>query len=197
MKSPALLKKSAVVAIIWVVISLCAAIAIAYLGRMVLAPELLPDGMQKMVFITFARGLLPSVYCRNFACRNHRGVNVHGGLAAFSVASSSFTSDIYKPVIKKNASDNELLWVGRIVVLAVSVVAYFIASSKGSGARQAITDMVENAWGLFGAAFGPVVILFTFLGNALHIKVRLPGSWAVRLQIFSVAVETFRLHKYL
>ena len=76
------------------------------------------------------------------------------------VASSSFTSDIYKP-IRKNASDKEILWVGRIVVLLVSVVAYFIASSKGSGA-QAIMNMVENAWGIFGAAFGPVVLLSLF-----------------------------------
>lgn len=77
------------------------------------------------------------------------------------VASSSFTSDIYKPLFRKNANDKEILWVGRIVVLVVAVIAYFIASSKGSGA-QAIMDMVENAWGGFGSAFGPVVILSLF-----------------------------------
>ena len=53
------------------------------------------------------------------------------------------------------------MWVGRIAVVVISVVAYFIASSKGSGA-QAIMDMVENAWGIFGAAFGPVIILSLF-----------------------------------
>lgn len=58
-EKPSMVKKSAIVAIIWVVVSLCAAIAVAYLGRMLLAPELLPDGMQKMVFITFARKLFP------------------------------------------------------------------------------------------------------------------------------------------
>ena len=61
----------------------------------------------------------------------------------------------------ENASEKELLWVGRAVVLAVAVIAYFIASSKAEGA-QAIMDMVENAWGGFGAAFGPVVILSLF-----------------------------------
>ena len=58
-----------------------------------------------------------------------------------------------------------MLWVGRIVVLIVSVVAFFIASSglnsTGSWASN-IMAMVENAWGLFGAAFGPVVILSLF-----------------------------------
>lgn len=159
-EKPSMVKKSAVVAIIWVVISLCAAIAIAYLGRMVLAPELLPDGMQKMVFITFARRLFPP-FIAGILLAAIIAASMSTADSQLLVASSSFTSDIYKPVIKKNAGDNELLWVGRIVVLAVSVVAYFIASSKGSGA-QAIMDMVENAWGLFGAAFGPVVILSLF-----------------------------------
>ena len=77
------------------------------------------------------------------------------------VASSSFTSDIYKPVFRKKASDQETLWVGRGVVFVIAVIAYFIASSKGSGA-QAIMNMVENAWAGFGSAFGSVVILSVF-----------------------------------
>ena len=43
------------------------------------------------------------------------------------VASSSFTSDIYKPIIKKDkASDKELLWMGRLVVVIISVIAFFM-----------------------------------------------------------------------
>ena len=76
------------------------------------------------------------------------------------VASSSFTSDIYKPLIRKQASDKELLWVGRLVVVIVSIVAYFIANG-GEGAAQ-IMNLVSNAWALFGAAFGPVIILSLF-----------------------------------
>ena len=45
--------------------------------------------------------------------------------------------------------------------MIVAIVAYFIASSKGSGA-QAIMNMVENAWAGFGSAFGPVIILSLF-----------------------------------
>ena len=82
------------------------------------------------------------------------------------VASSSFTSDIYKPIIRKDkASDREMMWVGRIVVLIVSLIGFAIAASglnnSGSWASD-IMNMVENAWGLFGAAFGPVVILSLF-----------------------------------
>jgi len=77
------------------------------------------------------------------------------------VAASSFSSDLYKPLVRKNASNKEMLWVSRIIVLVIAVVAYFIASSKGKAA-QAIMDLVSNAWGIFGAAFGPVVLFSLF-----------------------------------
>ena len=82
------------------------------------------------------------------------------------VASSSFTSDIYKPLIRKEKANNkEILWVGRIVVVIVSVVAFVIAAAginDASSWTNSIMSMVENAWGLFGASFGPVVILSLF-----------------------------------
>ena len=77
------------------------------------------------------------------------------------VASSSFTSDIYKPLIRKNASEKEVLWVGRAVVIVISIIAFFIASSEGEGA-QAIMNLVENAWAGFGSSFGSVIILSLF-----------------------------------
>ena len=58
-----------------------------------------------------------------------------------------------------------MLWVGRFVVMIVAFVAFFIAASglgKPGSWASSIMDMVENAWGLFGAAFGPVVILSLF-----------------------------------
>jgi sodium/proline symporter len=77
------------------------------------------------------------------------------------VASSSFTADIYKPLIRKKASDKETLWIGRGVVILIAIVAFFIASNKGNGA-QAIMALVENAWAGFGSAFGAVVVLSLF-----------------------------------
>ena len=75
-------------------------------------------------------------------------------------SSSAFASDIYKPIIRKNkAGDKEMLWAGRVVVLIISVVAVVIAANPNSGS---IMDLVENAWGLFGAAFGPAILLSLF-----------------------------------
>ena len=159
-KKPSMIKKSATVAIIWVVISLACTIVIAYYGRMIVGEELLVDGQQKMVFVRLARKLF-TPFVSGILLAAIMAASMSTADSQLLVASSSFTSDIYKPIIRKNASEKEILWVGRFVVLAVSVVAYFIASSKGEGA-QAIMNMVENAWAGFGASFGPVVILSLF-----------------------------------
>ena len=159
-EKPSMVKKSATVAIIWVVISLFAAMAIAYLGRMVVGAELLEEGLQKLVFVRLARNLFPG-FIAGILLAAIIAASMSTADSQLLVASSSFTSDIYKPIFRKDASDKEALWVGRIVILVVAVIAYFIAGSHGKGA-QAIMNLVENAWGLFGAAFGPVVLLSLF-----------------------------------
>ncbi len=159
-KKPSMVKKSAVVACVWVVISLLATILIAYFGRMIVGAELLLNGQQEMVFIVLARKLFPG-FIAGILLAAIIAASMSTADSQLLVASSSFTSDIYKPIFRKNASDKDTLWVGRLVVIIVSIIAFFVANNGGSGA-QAIMDMVENAWGLFGAAFGPVVILSLF-----------------------------------
>ena len=159
-KKPSMAKKSAIVAITWVVLSLGAVIVIAYFGRMLVGNALLSEGKQSMVFIELARMLFPQ-FVAGILLSAIIAASMSTADSQLLVASSSFTSDIYKPLIRKQASDKEVLWVGRGVVLIVAVVAYFIASSKGNGA-QAIMSLVENAWAGFGSAFGPVIILSLF-----------------------------------
>jgi len=170
-KKPSMVKTSSSVAITWVVLTLAAAIATAILGRtflmgdgVALADMLLPNN-QKMVFIEVAKDIFPPVIA---------GLMLAAIIAAamstadsqLLVASSSFASDIYKPLLRKNkASEKEMLWVGRIAVLVVALVGFAIAASglnNPASWSSDIMNMVENAWGLFGAAFGPVVILSLF-----------------------------------
>ena len=165
-EKPSMVKKSATVAIVWVVLSLGASCLMAYYARMIsfdgqsLAQTLLSDGLQKTVFIAMARNLFPAAIA-GFLLAAIMAASVSTADSQLLVASSSFTSDLYQPLIRKNASEKEVLWVGRIAVVVIAVIAYFIASSKGQGA-QAIMNLVENAWGIFGAAFGPVVLLSLF-----------------------------------
>ncbi|MDD6563524.1 MAG: sodium/proline symporter PutP [Clostridiales bacterium] len=165
-EKPSMVKKSATVAIIWVVITLVATMVLAYVGRMYImdgepfAKILLGADGQELIFVKLTRYIFPS-FIAGILLAAIIAASMSTADSQLLVASSSFTSDIYKPIIRKNASEKELLWVGRIIVVVVAVVAYFIASSKGEGA-QAIMDMVSNAWALFGAAFGPVILLSLF-----------------------------------
>lgn len=171
-KKPSMIKKSASVAIIWVVLTLGAAIAIAILGRTFifsdgssLAEILLPSGDQQNIFIVVVQKIFPP-FVVGLLLAAIIAAAMSTADSQLLVASSSFTSDIYKPLLRKDkSSDLEVLWVGRIVVVIVAVVAFVIAASgvsnKDSWANS-IMSMVENAWGLFGASFGPVVILSLF-----------------------------------
>jgi sodium/proline symporter len=127
---------------------------------MLVGEALLLNDEQNLVFIELSRMLFPS-FIAGILLSAIVAASMSTADSQLLVASSSFTSDIYKPLIRKKASDKEVLWVGRGVVLIVAVVAYFIASSKGTGA-QAIMDLVGNAWAGFGSAFGPVIILSLF-----------------------------------
>ena len=71
------------------------------------------------------------------------------------VCSSAITEDFYKGFLRKNAPQSELVWVGRLMVLAIAVISILIASDPNSK----VLVLVSYAWAGFGAAFGPVVIL--------------------------------------
>lgn len=71
------------------------------------------------------------------------------------VCSSALTEDFYKVFLRKDASQSELVWVGRAMVLLIAVVAIMLAANP----ENRVLGLVSYAWAGFGAAFGPVVIL--------------------------------------
>lgn len=155
-------RKSSVIGITWTVVILCFSVAAGAVGRMLLGE--IADS--STVFITMVRRIFPAAIS---------GILLSAILAAamstadsqLLASASAFASDVYKPVFRKKASDKEMLWAGRIVVIIIAVIALLIASNPASGT---IMGLVENAWGVFGAAFGPAILLslfwkrFTFSG---------------------------------
>ena len=149
------LKKSAKIGITWNVLIVIFSVAAGCIGHLLLGE--ISDS--STVFIQMVRMLFPALIS---------GVLLSAILAAsmstadsqLLASASAFASDVYKPVLRKGkASDKEMLWAGRFVVLAISVIAVLIASDPNSGT---IMGLVENAWGLFGAAFGPAIMLSLF-----------------------------------
>ncbi|SEQ98053.1 MULTISPECIES: sodium/proline symporter PutP [Pseudomonas] len=78
------------------------------------------------------------------------------------VCSSALTEDFYKAFLRKHASQKELVWVGRLMVLLIAVIAIAIASNP----ENRVLGLVSYAWAGFGAAFGPVV-LFSLLWKGM------------------------------
>nr|WP_277753229.1 sodium/proline symporter PutP [Metabacillus mangrovi] len=71
------------------------------------------------------------------------------------VTSSALTEDFYKTFFKRNASDKELVLVGRLAVLLVAIISILLSLNPNG----TILDLVGNAWAGFGSAFGPAVLL--------------------------------------
>ncbi|MBR2924695.1 MAG: sodium/proline symporter [Clostridia bacterium] len=149
------LKKSAKIGISWTVLILIFSVASGVIGHLLMGE--LADS--STVFIQMVRKIFPGLIS---------GLLLSAILAAamstadsqLLASASAFASDVYKPIIRKNkASEQEMLWAGRYVVLAIALIAVFIAADPNSGT---IMGLVENAWGVFGAAFGPVLLLALF-----------------------------------
>jgi len=77
------------------------------------------------------------------------------------VCSSALTEDLYHGFVRKQAGARELVWVGRTMVLAVALLAIFIARDPESR----VLGLVSYAWAGFGSAFGPVVLFSLFWGR--------------------------------
>jgi sodium/proline symporter len=71
------------------------------------------------------------------------------------VSSSAFTGDIYRVLLRKQASERELVVVGRLAVLGIAFAAFLLAMDP----QNRVLDLVAYAWAGFGAAFGPAVLL--------------------------------------
>ncbi|NKF51136.1 sodium/proline symporter PutP [Shewanella sp. WXL01] len=129
-----------------------------------------------------ATGLAGTLYFADSALENPETVFIHLAHAAFNpwiggiliaailsaimstidsqllVCSSVITEDVYRKWIRPQASNKELMLVGRFGVIAIAVIAVIIALDP----QSSVLSLVSYAWAGFGAAFGPVVILALF-----------------------------------
>ncbi|MHC4336694.1 MAG: sodium/proline symporter PutP, partial [Planctomycetota bacterium] len=154
-KSVGKLAESMTIAIIWVFLSLTGAVIIGFVGIGMF--ENLTKGNEEKVFIyMIGRVMHPWL----------AGIMLAAILSAIMstidsqllVSSSALTEDFYQKALKKDASEKEVIWVGRICVIIISIVALLLALTWD----ETILEIVAYAWGGFGAAFGPVVLFALF-----------------------------------
>ena len=146
-------KRSRIIAVTWVVISLFCAISIGLVGRAILPVEFATQSAAENVFIVLSRMLLPSFLC---------GVVVSGILAASMSSSSSYllitgssvAENIFRGVIKKDATDRQVMIVARITLVVVFLFGILVAYDENSS----IFGVVSYAWAGLGASFGPLTL---------------------------------------
>ena len=150
--------KSTVIATIWVAISLGAACVIGVIGRGFIPG--LEDA--ENVFIE----MIQRVFSDNMVLVFFGGIFLCGILAAIMstadsqllVCASSVSKDIYKNLFKPDAEDKKVLWISRVTVVVVAVIAIVIAWDPNSS----IMNLVSDAWAGLGCAFGPLVVCSLF-----------------------------------
>ena len=152
-RKPLELKLSRRIAVIWVVISLGAAVFIGITGRLLYPDALLTQSAAEKIFILMST---------NFFVPFIAGIVMAGILAAtisssdsyLLIAASAFSKNIYHGIFKKDASDRTVLIVSRITLVVIAIIAMIIASDENS----VIFTIVSFAWAGFGATFGPLML---------------------------------------
>ena len=147
------------IATVWVVISLAAAVLIGLMGRaMFPVHETLNTASgAENVFIVLSRHLLPPLLA---------GLVMAGILAAtisssdsyLLIAASAVSLNIFKGILKKDASDKQVMTMSRIILLLIAVAGVVIAMDENS----VIFTIVSFAWAGFGAVFGPIMLFSLF-----------------------------------
>ena len=168
--NPAEVKGSRRIAMSWVTISLGAAVVIGLVFHLYLRQHGLAladvGGDPEKCFIIMING----IFSNGFPVRVLAGILLSAIMAAIMstadsqllVSASSFSNDFYKVVLRKKASNRELIVVSRLAVGVVALAAIVMAMNTQSEFFKVVMKMVSFAWAGFGAAFGPLILLALF-----------------------------------
>lgn len=143
------------IAVIWTAISMLGAVLVGLVGLIYVQGNLtagLADG--EKIFMLLVNAMFHPVIA---------GILLAAILAAIMstadsqllVSSSALAEDFYKQLIKPDASAEQVMLVGRLGVIVLSLLALYLAMSPDSS----VLGLVSYAWAGFGAAFGPVLVL--------------------------------------
>ncbi len=145
------------IATVWVLISLTVAVFIGIVGRALYPAALSTASEAESVFILLSKSLLPPLLA-GFVMAGILAATISSSDSYLLIAASSLSKNIYQGLIKKDASDKQIMTVSRITLLAITVVSILIALNENS----VIFTIVSFAWAGFGATFGPLVLFSLF-----------------------------------
>lgn len=151
------LKMSRRIAMVWVLISLTVAVFIGIVGREIFPTAHLSATDAENIFVTLAESFLPPILA-GFVMAGILAATISSSDSYLLIAASAFAKNIYQGLFRKKATDKEVMNVSRITLLAIAIVAMFIAMDEDS----VIFQIVSFAWAGFGATFGPLMLFSLF-----------------------------------
>tara|TARA_R110002126_G_scaffold10245_9_gene46466 strand:+ start:1966 stop:3480 length:1515 start_codon:yes stop_codon:yes gene_type:complete len=138
----------------WMLVTIVGAVMTGFVGIAYVAKTQMSLSDPETIFIVFSQFLFHP-FIAGFLLAAILAAIMSTISSQLLVTSSSLTEDFYKTFVKRDATQRELVLVGRLSVLAVALVAIALAYDRDSSVLQ----LVSNAWAGFGAAFGPLIIL--------------------------------------
>ncbi len=151
------LKMSRRIATVWVLISLTVAVFIGIIGRHLFPVEHLTASSAESIFITLSTSFLPPIIA-GFVMAGILAATISSSDSYLLIAASAFAKNIFQGVVKKNASDKQVMTMTRITLLVIALVGIVIALDENS----VIFQIVSFAWAGFGATFGPLMVFSLF-----------------------------------
>jgi transporter, SSS family len=151
------LNQSRRIATVWCAISLFSAVCIGLIGRVVFPAQHLTAGDAENIFVTLSTNYLPVVLA-GFAMAGILAATISSSDSYLLIASSAVSKNIYQGILKKNATEKQVMRASKLILLLVSLVGIVIAFDE----KSIIFKVVAFAWAGFGATFGPLMLFSLF-----------------------------------
>ena len=142
---------------VWVIISLAIAVFIGIMGRKLFPNEFLTNADSENIFIKLSTSFFPPIIA-GFVMAGILAATISSSDSYLLIAASSVSKNIFQGIFKKNATDKQVMWVSRLTLCIIAVIAAVIALDKDS----VIFKIVSFAWAGFGATFGPIMLFSLF-----------------------------------
>lgn len=151
------LKSARRIGMSWMLVTLLGAMTTGLVGIVYMRTAQIPLKDAETIFIVLSQ-LLFSPLVSGFFLAAILAAIMSTISSQLLVSSSSLAGDLYKTFIRPAAGDAELVFVARLSVLLVAVMAVLLAFDRDNN----ILSLVGNAWAGFGAAFGPLILFSLF-----------------------------------
>ncbi|MBQ0084417.1 MAG: sodium/proline symporter [Clostridiales bacterium] len=157
------LTRSRRVACIWLFIAMGTAVFIGVVGRSVADIGYTSNAAAESIFMDMATSFLPPVLA-GLACAGILAASISSSDSYLLISTSALAENIFHGVIKKNSTDKQVLWVSRISMAIITIIAMIIAWDSNS----TIFSITSFAWAGFGATFGPLMLFSLFWKKTTH-----------------------------